>query len=40
MYEMPDRRDVKKVVITKDVVSGEKAPKLVLRKQEAANIKA
>ncbi|MBQ3075165.1 MAG: ATP-dependent Clp protease ATP-binding subunit ClpX [Clostridia bacterium] len=34
MFEMPDRRDVKKVVITKDVVSASADPKLVLRKQK------
>ncbi len=34
MYEIPDRRDVEKVIITKDAVSGEK-PKLVLRKTAA-----
>ncbi|MBR3837830.1 MAG: ATP-dependent Clp protease ATP-binding subunit ClpX [Clostridia bacterium] len=39
MYEMPDRRDVKKVVITKDAVTGEKEPKLVLRKQDSAKKK-
>jgi ATP-dependent protease Clp ATPase subunit len=33
MYELPDRRDVKKAVITADVVRGEKKPKLVLRKE-------
>ena len=39
MYEMPDRRDVKKVVITKETVIGEKEPKLVLRKQGTASKK-
>ena len=36
MFEIPDRRDVKKVVITKEVVSDGAEPKLVLRKQKAA----
>ncbi len=35
MFEIPDRKDVKKVVITKKVVSDGDAPKLVLRKQKA-----
>ena len=35
MFEIPDRRDVKKVVITKEVVSDGADPKLVLRKQKA-----
>ena len=34
MYELPDRRDVKKAVITAAVVRGEASPKLVLRKSE------
>ena len=36
MFEIPDRRDVKKVVITKEVVASEADPKLVLRKQKKA----
>ncbi|MBR2615253.1 MAG: ATP-dependent Clp protease ATP-binding subunit ClpX [Clostridia bacterium] len=35
MYELPDRRDVKRVVITKSVVSEGKAPRLILKKDEA-----
>ncbi len=35
MYEMPDRRDVEKVIITKDVVTKNASPKLVLRKQKS-----
>ena len=34
MYETPDRRDVKKVIITKSVVLGEGTPKLVLRRKK------
>jgi ATP-dependent Clp protease ATP-binding subunit ClpX len=34
MFEIPDRRDVKKVVITKDVVANGADPKLVLRRQK------
>ncbi len=34
MYELPDRRDVKKAVITAAVVRGEASPKLVLRKSD------
>ena len=34
MYELPDRRDVKKAVISAAVVRGEASPKLVLRKNE------
>ncbi len=36
MFEIPDRRDVKKVIITKEVVSSGADPKLVLRKQKKA----
>ena len=36
MFEIPDRRDVKKVVITKEVVASGADPKLVLRKQKKA----
>lgn len=34
MFEIPDRRDVKKVVITKEVVTSGAEPKLILRKQK------
>ena len=34
MYSLPDRRDVKKVVINKGVVSEGKNPRLVLRKED------
>jgi len=40
MYEMPDRRDVKKVIITKKAVLGEESPKLVVRKQKTEALKA
>ncbi len=35
MYEVPDRRDVERVVISKDVVTSGAAPKLVLRKSQS-----
>ena len=34
MFEIPERGDVKKVIISKGVVSEGKAPKLVLRKKK------
>ena len=34
MFEIPGRRDVKKVIISKSVVSEGKAPRLVLRKKK------
>ena len=34
MYEAPDRRNIEKIVITKDVVEGLGEPKLLLRKQQ------
>ena len=36
MYEMPSRKDVAEVRITKEFVRGEKEPVLVLRKQKPA----
>ncbi len=36
MFEIPDRRDVEKVVITKEVVVNGENPKLILRKQNKA----
>ena len=34
MFEVPDRRDIEKVTITKEVVSGGKDPKIQVRKQK------
>ena len=40
MYEMPDRRDVEKLTITKDVVEGGGEPIITRRKQKAENAEA